>query len=57
MKWIKEFLFGRRADAVCQIKLGVHTVQPKFTKPYNYGDWCKEFRVSMMHGKQTVHLN
>ena len=57
MKKVIEFLFGRRADAVCQIKLGVHTVHPKFTKPYDYGDWCKEFRVSTMHGKQIVHLN
>lgn len=22
----------------------------------SYHQWCKEFRVSMLHGKQTVHM-
>ena len=57
MKWIKEFLFGRRADAVCQIKTGYHTVHPKFTKPYDFGDWCKEFNVSMLHDRKPIYLN
>jgi len=53
---IKEFLFGRTATPVCERpKAGyVTTCQAPFT---NYGDWCKEFRVSMLHGKQATHLN
>lgn len=56
MKLIKEFIFGRRAEPVCQIKTTLRTFHPQLKKPINYGDWCEEFNVSMLHGKQSVHL-
>jgi hypothetical protein len=57
MKWLKTLLFGERAKSLGPIKLGFHTVHPEHNKPFDYGDWCEEFRVSMMHGKQAIHLN
>lgn len=55
MKWLKTLLFGERAKSLGPIKTGFRTVQPKIYAPY--GDWCEEFRVGMMHGKQAIHLN
>jgi hypothetical protein len=55
MIYIKELLFGRRADAVCQIKLGCTTIYPP-NQP-NEWEWKQEFRVGMLHGKKTVYLN
>lgn len=55
MKWIKEFLFGRRAEPVCQIKTGTHTVQPKMYCS-DYYEWCKEFRVSMLSDRKPIHF-
>jgi hypothetical protein len=55
MKWLKTLLFGQRAKSLGPIKTGFRTVQPKMYAPY--GDWCEEFRVGMMHGKQAIHLN
>lgn len=55
MKWIKELLFGRRAEAVCRIKLGFKT-----TYPPNQPDewvWKQEFRVGMLCGKKAIYLN
>ena len=54
MKWLKEFLFGRRAEAVCQIKTGVHTVQPKLHSS-NYYEWCKEFRVGILADRKPIY--
>lgn len=56
MKWLKTLLFGERAKSLGPIKLGFRTVQPK-VHCSDYGEWCKEFRVSMLHGKQAIHLN
>ncbi len=55
MKLIKEFIFGRRADAVCQIKPGVHTVYPP-NQPDEWA-WKQEFKVGMMCGKKAIYLN
>lgn len=55
MKLVKEFIFGRRADAVCQIKPGVHTVYPP-NQPDEWA-WKQEFRVGMMCGKKAIYLN
>ena len=54
MKWIKEFLFGRRAEAVCQIKTGTHTVQPR-VHAFSYYEWCKEFRVSILSDRKPIY--
>lgn len=56
-KLLKTLLFGERAKSLGPIKLGFRTTQPSYTKSYDYGDWCKEFKVGMMHGKKAVHLN
>ena len=55
MKWLKEFLFGRRADAVCRIKLGFKTTYP-VNQPDEWA-WKQEFRVGAMCGKQAIYLN
>ena len=54
MKLIKEFLFGRRAEAVCQIKKGYHTVQPKLHSKDFY-EWCKEFRVGILSDRKPIN--
>ena len=56
LKFIKELLFGRKAKPVCKIKDGYHTIQPA-VHAENFGDWCKEFKVSMLHGRKPLHLN
>jgi len=55
MKFIKELLFGRRADAVCQIKLGFKTTYPP-NQPNEWA-WKQEFRVGMMSDRKTIYLN
>lgn len=56
LKFIKELLFGRRTKPVCTINTSLHTVQPA-THAENFGDWCKEFNVSMLHNRKPLHLN
>jgi len=56
LKFIKELLFGRRAKPVCTIITTLHTVQPN-THVNDFGDWCKEFNVSMLHNRKPLHLN
>jgi len=56
LKFIKELLFGRRAKPVCTINTSLHTVQPT-THAENFGEWCKEFNVSMLHNRKPLHLN
>lgn len=56
LKFIKELLFGRRADPVCTIITTMHTVNPP-TYCKDFGDWCKEFKVSMLHDRKAIHLN
>ncbi len=56
LKFIKELLFGRKAKPVCKIKDGYHTIQPA-VHAENFGEWCKEFKVSMLHGRKPLHLN
>lgn len=55
MVYIKEFLFGKRAEPVCQIKTGVHTVYPP-NQPDEWA-WKQEFRVGMLCGKKAIYLN
>ena len=54
MIYIKEFLFGRRAEAVCQIKTGHRTVQPKLHSKDFY-EWCKEFRVGILSDRKPIN--
>jgi hypothetical protein len=55
MKLFKEFIFGRRADAVCQIKTTLHTTYPPH-QPEEW-EWKKEFKVGMLHGRQPIYLD
>jgi hypothetical protein len=56
MTKIKEFLFGRLATPVCERPKAGHvtTCHGQFT---TFGDWCKEFNVSMLHDRKSIHLN
>lgn len=54
MKLIKEFIFGRRSEAVCQIKTGYTTVQPKLHSQDFY-EWCKEFRVGILSDRKPIN--
>ena len=55
MKLIKEFLFGKRANAVCQIQLGFKSTYPQ--NKLSYLEWCNEFKVSVLHNRKPVYLN
>ena len=55
MTLIKEFLFGRTAQPVCQIKLGFTTTYP--TNQPNEWEWKQEFKVGSMCGKKAIYLN
>lgn len=55
MKLVKEFIFGRRAEPVCQIKTTLRTVYP--TNQPSEWEWKQEFRVGMMCGKKAIYLN
>ena len=54
MKQIIEFLFGVRAEGEKPV-IGHHTTcQGPFT---TYSDWLKEFRVSMLYDRKTLHID
>lgn len=56
LKFIKELLFGRRASPVCERpRAGYRTTH--FGRVTNFGDWCKEFKVSMLHDRKSIHLD
>ena len=55
MKLFKEFIFGRRAEAVCQIKTTLRTIYPPH-QPEEW-EWKKEFKVGMLHGRQPIYLD
>lgn len=54
MKQIIEFLFGVRAQGE-KPKIGYRTTchGPLIT----YGDWLKEFHVSMLYDRKTLHID
>jgi len=55
MKVLIKYLFGEPAPPVDTISLGTHTVHPPIN--ISFDDWCKEFKVSMLHGKNITHIN
>jgi hypothetical protein len=55
MKQLIKFLFGETAAPVDAISLGVHTTHPP--TQISFCEWCNEFKVSMLHGKQSTHIN
>jgi len=54
MKKITEFLFGVRAIGEKPI-IGSHTTC--YGPLTTYGDWLKEFRVSMLYDRKALHLD
>lgn len=55
MTLIKELLFGRTAQPVCQIKLGFKTTYPA-NQPDQWS-WMKEYRVGMLADRKITYLN
>lgn len=55
MKHIKELLFGKRTEPVCDIKLGFKTTYPQ-QRPDQWS-WAREFRVGMLADRKLVYLN
>jgi hypothetical protein len=54
MKQVIEFLFGVAARGEKPV-VGHHTTcQGSFT---SYGEWLKEFRVSMLYDRKTLHID
>jgi hypothetical protein len=53
--YVKEFFFGRRAPALEPAKPGWKTTY--HGGKTTYGDWCNEFRVSMLYGKTTTYMS
>jgi hypothetical protein len=53
-KLIKKILFGVRREPVDTISTGLRTIKPKSQPPYE--EWCKEFNVSMLHDRKSIHL-
>jgi hypothetical protein len=54
MTKIKELIFGVRREPVESISTGLRTIKPE--KQPTYEEWCKEFRVSMLHDRKPVYL-
>jgi hypothetical protein len=54
MQHIKRLLFGKRREPVDVISTGLRTIclknQPTFE------EWCKEFKVSMLHDRKPIHI-
>lgn len=55
MIYIKEFLFGRTATPVCQVKLGFKSIYPS-NQPDEW-TWKQEFKVGMLADRKIVHLD
>jgi hypothetical protein len=55
MKLIKEFLFGRRANPICDLNPSCHTLTPDKRLPFH--QWVKEFNVSMLYDRKIVEMN
>lgn len=54
MKQIIKFLFGVRAEGE-KPTIGSHTTcHGPFT---SYGEWVKEFRVSMLYDRKALHID
>ena len=55
MKTIKEFLFGRRRDAVEPFYPGVTTLN--INNRLTFEEWCNTFNVSMLYDRKTIYIN
>jgi len=55
MKQIKELIFGRCAEPVCQVKEGYRTIYPE--NPPAEQEWREEFKVGMMYDRKIVHID
>jgi hypothetical protein len=55
MSFIKVLIFGVRREPVEPMTTGFHSSYPK-NQP-SYEEWCKQFRVSMLHDRKAIHIN
>lgn len=55
MKALFKFLFGEAASPVDVMHPGTRTTHPPTS--ISFCEWCKEFKVSMLHGRNTTHIN
>jgi hypothetical protein len=55
MKLLIKFLFGEPASPIDTMSSGTHTTNPPTS--ISFCEWCKEFKVSMLHGRNTTHIN
>lgn len=54
MQYIKTLIFGVRRKPVEQIATGFHSL-PLENQP-TFEEWCKEFNVSMLYDRKTIHI-
>lgn len=55
MELIKKLIFGPRREPVDVISTGLRTIEPE-NQP-SFEEWCKEFKVGMLHDRKTIHIN
>ncbi len=55
MKALFKFLFGEPASPVDVMHPGIRTTHPPTS--ISFCEWCKEFKVSMLHGRHTTHIS
>ena len=53
-KLIIKLLYGKAANPIPH-NTGVRTSYPQ--ERLSFEEWCKQFRVSCMHGKDIVYMN
>lgn len=54
-KLIKQLLFGKPTEPVCQFKTSFTTTYPP-NQPTEW-EWIKEFRVGILYDRKIIHLN
>jgi len=54
MQFIKQLIFGIRREPVDTISTGFNSCYPENAPSYE--EWCKQFRVSMLHDRKAIHL-
>jgi len=55
MKAIKELFMGKLNRNVYDFNPGVRTITPN--ENISYAEWCKEFKVSCLHGKVITYIS
>lgn len=55
MKLLFKYLFGEVTSPVDVMSPGIHTTKPP--THISFSDWCCEFKVSMLNGRNITELN